>query len=178
MRASGYERVADDWYVEPRSCVEALIRAEQFDGPVFDPCCGGGNIPSTFRASGYAAHGSDIANRGYGDVADFFDIMPTRQHKNIVSNPPYNVIEPFVHHALACAENKVAVLARLAFLEGRDRAANFWPRVPLSRVWVSGPRLSMPPGGTDIVAKGGSVAFAWFIFSHERATEPVIGWLP
>jgi hypothetical protein len=39
---------------------------------------------------------------------------------------------------------------------------------PLARVWVSSRRVSMPPGGTNIEAKGGSIAYAGFVWDHRH----------
>jgi hypothetical protein len=163
MRASGYARAANDWYVEPRWAVDGLLAVEPVDGIVLDPACGSGNIPKAIIAAGGAAIGSDIIDRGYGEVRDFFDRMEPVTH--VVSNPPYGVIEPFVRHALTLTTGKVCVLARLALLEGVRRDA-FFQETPLARIWVSRRRVSMPPGGLSIEARGGSVAFAWFVWEH------------
>ena len=74
------------------------------------------------------------------------------------------------------ASGKVAVLARLALLEGIKRRELF-RSTPLARVWVSSRRVSMPPGGSDIEAKGGSIAYAWFVWDHAHTGSPVVGWL-
>jgi hypothetical protein len=143
MRASGYERVATDWYIEPAWTVDALLDAEPFPGQSWDPSCGAGNIPRAMQARGLECWGSDVADRGYGTVGlDFFDA--TDRADNIVSNPPYGVIEPYVLKALQVTSGKVAILARLALLEGIKRRALF-QRTPLARVWVSSRRISMPP---------------------------------
>ena len=176
MRASGYERVANDWYVEPAWVVDALCNVERFDGLCWDPACGSGNIPSTLRKRGIECGASDIADRGVGFVGlDFFlaDIRAT----NIISNPPFGVIERFITRALERTTGKVAILARLAFLEGQARQS-FFRQTPLARVWVSSKRVSMPPGGSDIPAKGGTIAYAWFVWSKGHVGAPTLGWLP
>ena len=176
VRASGYERAAADWYVEPAWVVDALLAVESFDGRSWDPCCGAGNIPRIMALWGQHCVGSDIADRGYGQPADFFSTECADIH-NIISNPPYRLIEPFIRHALTKATYKVAILARLALLEGQKRRT-LLQTTPLARVWVSSRRVSMPPGDTDVPAKGGSIAYAWFVFEHGHSGSPVIGWLP
>jgi hypothetical protein len=183
-RASGYARVVNDWYVEPEWVVASLLTAEQqFTGTCWDPACGGGTIPKTVAkmwpriAPMWEA--SDIVDRGYGRQVDFFDFsLDKHVVNNIVSNPPYRLIEPFVHRALSLTKDRVCVLARLAFLESMRRV-EFFREVPLARVWVSTRRVSMPPGGTGIKAAGGSVAYAWFVFSHHhyRGRRPELGWI-
>ena len=83
---------------------------------------------------------------------------------------------PFLLHALKLTTGKVALLARLALLEGQKRRALF-QSTPLARVWVSSRRVSMPPGGTDIPAKGGAIAYAWFVWERGYSGAPSLGWL-
>lgn len=175
MRASGYARVTHDWYTEPRWLVDALLNVESLRGLSWDPSCGGGNIPTALLAHGNACMGSDIADRGYGNPGvDFFNTMETVD--NIVSNPPYGVIEQYIRHALASSTSKVCLLARLALLEGQKRRALF-RETPLSRVWVSSRRASMPPGGSDIEARGGTIAYAWFVWEHGNIGPATVGWV-
>lgn len=176
MRASGYDRAASDWYQEPRFVVDALLDVEPFVGLSWDPACGGGNIPLAMQARGLDCIGSDIADRGYGSAHEDF-LTSHACAENVVSNPPYGIIEPFIDHALSLTTGKVAILARLALLEGQKRRSWF-QTLPLARVWVSSRRVSMPPGGTDVPAKGGTIAYAWFIFEHGYSGAPSLGWLP
>jgi hypothetical protein len=67
-------------------------------------------------------------------------------------------------------------LARLALLEGIKRR-QLLQTTPLARVWVSSRRVSMPPGGTDINAKDGAIAYAWFVWVHGHVGPPTIGWV-
>lgn len=174
MRASGYARVASDYYVEPRWCVDALLDAESFTGLSWDPSCGEGNIPKAMINRGLPCLGSDIASRGYGETnISFFDIQ--KEIDNIISNPPYGIIEKYIYHSLSMAKNKVAILARLALLEGQKRSQLF-TKTPLARVLVSRRRISMPPGGSNIKATGGTVAYAWFVWEQGHAGSPVVGW--
>ncbi len=176
MRASGYDRHAADWYVEPAWVVDALLDVEGFHGECWDPSCGAGNIPRTLQARGLDCWGSDIADRGFGVTGlDFFEA--NQRAANIVTNPPYGVIQSYIERALTCTTGKVAILARLALLEGKARRTWF-QTTPLARVWVSSRRVSMPPGGTDIPAKGGTIAYAWFVWEHGHEGPPVLGWLP
>lgn len=175
MRASGYDRVAEDWYQEPGWVVNALLDAEPIKGLSWDPSCGGGNIVTTMLIRGLTCIGSDIVDRDAGHRAvDFFDTSETVS--NIVTNPPYGVIEPYIRHALSSTTNKVCILARLALLEGIKRQ-KLLRETPLARVWVSSRRVSMPPGGSGIKASGGTVAYAWFVWDHSHSGPPTVGWL-
>jgi hypothetical protein len=174
-RGSGCQRQALDFYREPHWAVDALLDVERFEGPVLDPARGSGTIPLVCKKRGIMATGGDIVNRGFGDQVDFFDRWEIVA--NILSNPPFALVERFVKHALILASGKVAILGRLALLEGQRRRV-LLEQTPLARVWVFSCRLSMPPGGRDIPAKGGSVAFAWFVWRQGYRGAPTVGWVP
>ncbi len=175
MKASGYARAKNDYYCEAPWSVDALLAVEYpFMGRVIDPCCGSGNIPIQLRAAGVDAAGSDLIDRGYGrGGVDFF--THGTPCDSIVSNPPYNRAQEFVETALGLTTDRVCVLLRLAFLEGQKRRS--WHMdTPLARVWVSSRRMSMPPGGTDIPATGGTIAYAWLVYEHDHTGQPQLGW--
>ena len=175
-RSSGYVKTEHEWYEEPRACVDALLDAEKFTGQILDPACGGGNIPKACRARGYDAAGSDIMDRGYGTPGRDF-LKQDWLDDNILTNPPFSLAEQFVRHGLKCASRKVAIIQRLAFLESKGRKLMF-ESTPFARVWVCSSRVSMPPGGTDIPAKNGSMAYAWFVWEHGHTGAATIGFLP
>lgn len=89
-RSSGYDRVEVDWYVEPRRAIDELLDVERFDGWIWDPACGGGNIVKACLDRGLNAYGSDIVHRGCGGQVDFLSI-PTDEKRfaNIITNPPF-----------------------------------------------------------------------------------------
>lgn len=173
------ERNANDWYVEPAWSVEGLLDVQCFSGYTLDPACGRGNIVSTFKARGLRCVGTDIVNRApHLFTFDSVDFLDPRQHTaadNVVSNPPFDLAEEFLRRALDLARHKVAFLLRLSWLEGRRRR---WihDETPLAAVHPFAARVSMPPGGRDIVAKGGAVAFAWYVWdhSHKIGSPPIL----
>lgn len=174
-RGSGYERADADWYVEPVEATLALLAVERFVGAVHDPACGQGNIVKACKQRGLDAYGSDLHDRGFGATGiNFLD----HEHEadNIITNPPFSLAEEFLVRALQVARFKVAILCRLAWLEGRRRAA-LLQRAPLARVWVFANRINVPPGGLDLPAKGSAVAYAWFVFDHDHQGPASLGWV-
>ena len=177
-RGSGYARHAADWYQEQPETVDAFLAVERIVGKTWDPACGEGNIPRRLAAAGIEAVGSDLIDRAAGlyETRDFFDFSRARDGvmaQNIVSNPPFNVAQEFVEHALRLVPGTVAIVQRLAFLEGQERG-RFFAASGLSHVWVHSSRQSMPPGGKGLETKGGSVAYAWFVW--RRTTRPGEAW--
>jgi hypothetical protein len=74
---------------------------------------------------------SDLYNRGFGEAGKDF-LKPSRAADNIVTNPPYNAAEEFVRSGVGHARRKFALLLRLAFLEGANRANTIFARCPPS----------------------------------------------
>lgn len=174
---SGYDREDHDYYVEPTWAVNLLFDHERFEGGIYDPACGSGTIPKAAIAKGYVAVGTDWMDRGYGQSErDFFDFR--MKVPNIVSNPPYGVLFPFVKHAIDLATHKVAIIARLSFLESQERH-RWFKAGGLRRVWVCSRRVSMPPGNKPHVKpKNGSIPYAWFVWERGYTAKPEIDWLP
>lgn len=179
IRRPTYERAPHDWYVEPRWAVDALLNAETFAGLVWDPACGEGTILRCCEARGLQCVGSDVINRGWPGtvVTDFLHEPPAFAAENIICNPPYGVAPQFVGKAIGLCLRKTAMLLRLAFLESESRK-NFFATSPLRRVLVFTKRVSMPPGGKNIEPRGGTKAFAWFVWEHGHEGPPTLGWLP
>lgn len=166
------ERWDSDYYVEPAWCVHLLFDTVHFYGSIHDPCCGGGTIPTVARERWLEATGSDLRKRRFGESGiDFF--TDNRPRRNIVSNPPYKLLEQFIHHALAVAERKVAVVVRLPFLAGQNRLKTLYGVHHPRTVIVLSRRPSMPPGDTDIPARNGTDDYCWCVWQHgfEGPTE-------
>jgi len=174
-----FERHSHDWYVEPSWSVDRLFERVRFEGAIHDPACGGGNIPTVARRHGYVSTGGDIADRGFEGVelGDF--LASTKTRENIVSNPPYVLAEKFVTHALRVIEGRgqVAMLVRLAFLEGQTRGRRLFGPTPPARVLIFSRRPSMPPGNSHSEAKGGKTAYCWCVWEPGYLGEPRLGWL-
>ena len=175
-------RVENDWYVEPAWAVDALLDELQLPDMMIvrDPAAGIGTIVDRCRARGIAAEGSDLVSRRK-DILQWDYLLRADASPSdwTICNPPFARAVLFIETGLRRSRVGVAMLLRLAFLEGTKRMALF-RRTPLSQVLVFGPRLSMPPGelfNPDVEAKGGSVAFCWMVWRHGFTGRPAIGWL-
>ena len=166
-----------DFYPTPPRGTQALLNVEQFRGLIWEPACGDGAISRVLEDAGHSVLSTDLHDYGYGTPGIDF-LADDSRARNIVTNPPFKLAQEFAEHALAHTTNKVALLLRLAWLEGKARRRMF-ESTPLARVWVFSGRLTMKRGGTDGGKGGGSmVAFAWFVWDHSHKGAPTIGWLP
>ena len=169
-------REKDDFYPTPPEATEALLRVETFDGPIWEPACGDGAISRVLEAAGYEIISTDLVDRGYGTPRVDF-LMETRGlAPNIVTTPPFKMVAPFMARSVALTTKKVALLARLACLEGSERG-KIYDSTPLARIWVFRRRITIWRNGIVNSHAGGMTSFAWFVWSHDHKGPPTLGWL-
>jgi DNA modification methylase len=150
---------------------QALLARVAFTNPIWEPAAGDGAMADVLVKSGYVVVASDLCDRGNPSVQSGVDFLstPTVTVGSVVTNPPFSSAEDFILKAVACAKHRVAMLLRLAFLEGQQRKS-LYSSTPLERVLVFRNRLSFGEGN-------GKIAFAWFIWTHGYRGEPVLGWI-
>ena len=160
-----------DFYPTPRWATYALIDNENFVGDIWECACGDGEMSEVLEETDNNVISSDLYDRGYGEIGHDF-LMTDRKFPNVITNPPFHSAEGFVTSGLESADNKFALLLRLAFLEGAKRANNIFHICPPSRVWVFSERITFYPKGVKR-AGNGTTAYAWLVWdkSHSGPTE-------
>jgi hypothetical protein len=164
-----------DLYETPAVAVEALLRAEKIPHRVWEPAAGRGAIVRVLRDRGHAVIASDVFD--YGGLHFVGDFLEQRQMPAgcdcILTNPPYQIVEPFVAHALDLAP-RVIMLLRLAFLES-ERRCEILENRGLARVHLFRKRLPMMhrDGWQGRKATSG-MAFGWFVWIRGYDTGPTI----
>lgn len=169
-------REKDDFYPTPPEGVHGLLMKEQFDGAIWEPACGDGAIARPLERWGYKVVATDLVDRGFGVPRVDFLMEQKSLAPNIVTNPPFKMVAPFIRTALRLSTGKVAMLLRLACLEGTERR-KIYDESPLARVWVFSRRLTMKRGGYEGGETGGMLAFAWFVWDHSHKGPPTLGWI-
>jgi hypothetical protein len=186
IRAYGTDRsgrAPNDFY-ETRDCdVRALLRAEKFaDGMIWEPAAGRGAIAQVLNDElpGSVIVASDKVR--YPDPVfdpiqewDFLDPPHDRSRcDHVITNPPFSHAEEFVRRALLVADQKVALLLRLNFLEGRRRLPLFREHPP-ARVLVFSNRIGFVKNGVRHDA--GMMPHAWFVFEKRYSGPSVVDWI-
>jgi hypothetical protein len=169
-------REKDDFYPTPPEGTQALLAVERFEGAIWEPACGDGGISRILELAGYSVVSTDLVDRAYGVPRVDFLMEYKSLAPNIVTNPPFKMVAPFMRKALQLSTGKVALLLRLACLEGSERR-EIYDSSPLARVWVFSKRLTMHRGGYEGETTGGMLAFAWFIWEHGYTGKPTLGWI-
>ena len=163
-----------DFYPTPRWATFALIENERFRGDIWECACGDGAMSAVLAETGRPVESSDLYDRGYGEIGHDF-LTTKRRHANIITNPPYNSAEGFVATAIERADRKFALLLRLAFLEGANRARTIFHKHPPSRVWVFSERITFYMKRAQR-AGSGTTAYAWFVWDKDHAGPTELAW--
>jgi hypothetical protein len=164
-----------DFFPTPAWATHALIDNEAFQGEIWESACGNGAMSQVLEHASPSVISSDLYDRGYGEPGvDFLDTK--RSADNIVTNPPYNAAEGFVRAGVGQAKRKFALLLRLAFLEGANRANTIFADCPPSRVWVFSERITFYPAGA-VQQGSGTTAYAWFVWDKDASSGTELKWL-
>ena len=174
-----------DFYATPPEAVRALLEVETFDGTIWEPACGDGAIVNVLRAVGHRVYATDLVDRGCPDSESRVDFLlesqPGVHIGAIVTNPPYALAKPFVAHALHLAVPKIAMLLRLAFLEGSGRSSILDTGL-LARVYVFRNRLPrFHREGWTGKKTSNAMPFAWLVWElgwHKPTELHRISWKP
>ena len=161
-------RVKNDFYPTPFEATQSLLDRQKFDGEIWECACGDGSMSKVLIKNGYNVCSSDLIDRGYGEVGIDF-LNSNKNVDNIITNPPFNLSTEFTIKALNLANNRVAMLNKLSFLEGIKRKNKVFTLNKLEKVWVFSKRIKF--GGN------GLMAFAWFIFNKNYNGKPMIDWI-
>jgi hypothetical protein len=165
-----------DYFPTPAWATHALIDNEAFEREIWEPACGDGAMSRVLEATGCSIVSSDLFDRGYGETGVDF-LKTSRMTDNIVTNPPYNSAEAFVRAGLAQSRCKIALLLRLAFVEGANRRRTIFAKTPPARIWVFSERITFYPAGA-VRAGSGTTAYAWFVWDKQNMGTTEMKWLP
>jgi hypothetical protein len=163
-----------DFFPTPAWATFALIDNEKFDGDIWECACGDGSMSQVLEKTGLPVRSTDLYERGYGEAGHDF-LRTDLTAENIVTNPPYNCAEGFLANGLRLANRKFALLLRLAFLEGANRANTIFAKTPPSRVWVFSERITFYMKGAE-QAGSGTTAYAWFVWDKNAPPITELKW--
>mgnify|MGYP003131675876 CR=1 FL=1 len=161
-------RVKNDFYPTPPEATQSLLDRENFNGNIWECACGDGSMSKVMIDKGYEVYSSDLIDRGYGETGIDF-LKSDKKFDNIITNPPFNLSTEFTIRALKQANNQVAMLNKLSFLEGLKRKELVFFQKKLKKIWIFSRRIKF--GGN------GLMAFAWFIFDKNYNGLPEVDWI-
>jgi hypothetical protein len=147
-----------------RALMEHVLRPE--DRPFRDclePACGEGHMARALSEYFESVRAHDIHDYGYGQgLKDFLasDFDPVDW---IITNPPFNQAEAFIHHALKIARCGAAFLVRASFLESVGRYERLFRDAPPQQIAIFTQRLPIVKGRLDRKASS-ATSYAWLVW--------------
>lgn len=158
---------------------------------VWEPACNRGYMARPLAEAGAHVITSDIADYGWSGQQLLGDFLGGRFHSVdggfeavvepvdwIITNPPFNKAAEFVHRAREIAREGVAIIIRVAFLEGGDRYDELYSRAMPWLVAQHVERVSMVKGCYDPQASR-PTAYAWFVWRRGWEASDYAGtWVP
>jgi hypothetical protein len=108
---------------------------------------------------------------------DYATAMTLRRFDWVVMNPPFRLIEEFILRALSHTNKGVAILGRIALLEGMSRYDKIFTVRPPTFVAPFVERLPMVRGRVDEEIAS-ATAYAWFVWAHADPGPTRVVWIP
>lgn len=178
------KRTENDFYATPPDATRMILREVKFSGAnILEPACGQGHISKVLKEfyPDKEIISTDLIDRGYGiGGIDFLTYDYRKPIDNIITNPPFKLINSFIEKSLAVARKKVVLFGRLQVLESVSRY-KLLINSPLKYVYIHVKRVTPYKNGSPVDEKGkpwnSTMAFAWFVWEQGYTGEPVVRFL-
>lgn len=177
------KRVKNDFYATPPEATKAILNKEILEGSILEPATGEGHISKILKKyyPNSEIISTDLIDRGYGHGnIDFLTHDYGRKFDNIITNPPFKLAQKFIEKALALANKKVIMFAKIQLLESESRRKLFEIHPP-KYVYVFSKRINPWRNGSPVDEKGkpwaSTMCFAWFVWYVGFKGEPTIRWI-
>ena len=172
----------DDFPTPPwatRALVEHVLKDQPDLGSmsVWEPACNRGYMSRALSPYFSGVISSDVADYGFGDVADFLAPATKQDVDWIITNPPFRLAEQFILKALNHATEGVAMLVRTSFLEGIGRHERLFSVRPPTRVAQFAERVPMVQGRLDSSVST-ATCYCWFVWLINSPGQTEIVWIP
>ena len=176
--------IIPDWYSTDINTLKALLQRLVMDNihlskKVLEPCCGNGIISEELIKTNHTVGSYDLYDRGYGNVGqDFFKTLKIPNKTDILTNPPYEIAQKFIRHALNILHNNrmCILLLKTQFLEDSDNK-EFFESYPPKYIYMFNERQSCYINGDLTKKVGGPSRYAWFIWEKGYSGDSIIRWI-
>jgi len=168
------EREKHDFYATHPNAAKLLMELEDFDN-ILEPSVGTGHLAKEFIKAGKTVTSSDLIDRGFGAVKDFYSY--DSWDGDIVTNPPYKYAKQFVEHSLKIIKpgRKIIMFLKLTFMESKGRKELFINNPPKT-IYVSSTRIPCAKNGDFESKNSSAVAYAWYVWEKGLKQDPIIKW--
>ena len=191
---TNHERAEHDYYATEPKAADLICEVEQFDGGIWENCCGEGHLSKRFIELCNEVVSTDLIDRGYGQGNIDFVKCDKALAPNIVTNPPYKYAKEWVEHSLELIETgkKVALFLPIQFLES-DSRRNLFKNNPPKTVYVcvnrilcgiNGDFTAKDKDGNTLYNKDGqpkkmssAKCYAWFVWVKGYKGDTTLKWI-
>lgn len=160
-------RIKDDFYPTPIWVTQVLLGFHKFEGEIWEPAAGCGDMAEVLKKVGYEVYATDLVDRGYCTSGIDF-LLENTKAKNIVTNPPFNLAYEFMQKGIELAEKSLALLLPVRYLCGKKRS-DFFIKHPPAKIIVI-------PNKIDFLGTNNPMMeFAWFVWD-KNISDTKIYW--
>ena len=160
-----------DFFPTPPWATRAICKAHPFDGSIWEPACGDYHMSNTLKEYNNNVQSTDII---YGH--DFIKDEPLEDIDWIITNPPFNIAEDFIHRALDVVKVGAAFLLRINFLATSKRYNTLYNVTPPARIFQYTDRIQF--NATEVSRKGSTaVDYTWIIWDKRHKGPTEFNWL-
>lgn len=126
-----------DYYPTPVDVTSALMRFLKLPPlTIWEPACGNGAMSKVLELFGHTVISTDLRHMGYGEGGIDF-LSAERRCDAVITNPPFNISEDFIRHALTQART-VAMVLKSQYWHAKKRSMlfkDFPPAYVLPLTW-------------------------------------------
>jgi len=145
---------------------------------VREPAANRGHMAKPLSEFFKTVEGSDVYDYGYGfSVKNFITEEDFSEVDFTITNPPFILAKDFIEKALRTSKVGVAVIVRLAFIEGKDRYNSLFKENPPTYLLQHVERVGICKGTIkkDVAA---ATAYCWLVWLKDRKNEETkINWI-
>lgn len=178
------QRQEHDYYATHPQAVRDFLDKLKQDGvelnqTIVEPACGEGHMAKVFEQYGHYVIATDLINRGYGEVQDFFDIHFPIVGADIFTNPPFKFAEEFAYKGLELLEgegDKLGLFVKIQFLESKSRKILFEKHHP-KYIYIYSERQQCSMNGDFENLKAKTQAYIWVIWENGYKGETITRWI-
>ncbi len=170
------EREHQDYYASPPQVIDDLFGREEFSENIWECACGEGHLSKRMEELGKKVYSTDLIDRGYGISGIDFLLESKKWKGDIITNPPYRLAQQFVEQAIELIDdgNKVAMLLKIHFLEGKARKI-MYEKYPLKTLYVWSGRISCALNGKfENIKHGSPMMFGWYVWEKGFQGDTII----
>lgn len=177
------ERESMDFYATDPAVLDLLVRKFDIPDVVMEPACGTGCLSEWLIGRGHKVYSSDIVDRGYGEVANFLEMLTIPGDCNcILTNPPYKYATEFVLHSLELLRTggQAVFFLKTTFLETERRYNEIFRIYPPPRYVFQFVRRAVCAKNADFTEArrtGSAVSYAFFVWEKGYHGKPLLDWI-